>query len=136
MTLPLSKRILRKYHSGQQTTVTPKHFASFTDPPQGKPPKTLSFGDVMRQIISSEDSFTFNKNADQICQTDDQREKCRAKAMEEEDVPLCRKKVRKSLGRRFPCCSHKTRPKPSTSHQHGSSIKMVTNQSLLRTIFL
>ena len=92
MVLPPFKRILRKYHSGQQTTVTirPKYFASFTDTPQKKPLKTLSFGDVLHQIKTSEDSFTFNKKADQICQTDDQREECRAIEKEEKDVPIIR----------------------------------------------
>ena len=110
MALPPFKRILRKSHSCQQTTVTlpTTNFASFTDTPQERPPKTLSFGDVTCQVILLEDSFMFNKKADQSCQTDDQREECQAIAMEEEDVPLFWKKIEKNLGPRFPCGDHET----------------------------
>ena len=101
MALPPFKRILRKCHSGQQTTVTipPTNFASFTETPQENPPTTLSFGAVMHQVIPSEDSFTFNKKSDQICQTEttDQPEECQAIPLKEEDVPLFRKNLRKAL---------------------------------------
>ena len=96
---PTIEKALWKRHSGQQTTVTtsPTNFASFTDSPQEMPPKTFLFGDVMLQIIPPENSFTFNKKTDQICQTDDLPEKCQAKAMEDEDIPLLRKNLRKTL---------------------------------------
>ena len=99
MAIPPFERILRKCHSGQQTTVTipPTNFASFTDTPQEMPPKTLSFEDVMHQIIPSEDSFTLNKKGVQICQMDNQPEECQAIAMEEEYVSLFRKNLRKAL---------------------------------------
>ena len=101
MALPPFNRILRKFHSGQQTTVTipPTNFASFTEIPEETPPTTLSFSDVMHQVTPSEDSFTSNKKSDQLCQTDspDHPAECQGITMEEEDVPLFRKNLRKAL---------------------------------------
>ena len=101
MALPPFKRLLRKCHSGQQTTVTipPTNFASFTEIPEEQTPTSLSFSDVMHQVIPSEDSFTFNKKSDQLCQTDppDHPAECQAITMDEEDVPLFRKNLRKAL---------------------------------------
>ena len=53
----------------------------------------------MHQVIPSEDNFIFNKKSDQIYQTEtaDQPDECRAIVLEEEDVPLVRKNVRKAL---------------------------------------
>ena len=101
MALPPFKSILRKCHSGQQTTVPipPTNFASFTETIQENTPTTLSFSDVMHQVIPSEDSFIFNKKSNQINQTEtaDQPDESRAIALEEEDVPLFRKNLRKAL---------------------------------------
>ena len=72
MALPPFKRILRKCHSGQQTTVTipPTNFASFTEILEEKPSTTLSFSNVMHQVIPPDDRFTFNKISDQLCETE------------------------------------------------------------------
>ena len=105
MSLPPFKRILRKCHSGQQTTVTilPTNFASFTEISEEPCQSTLSFSDVRHQVIPSRDSFTFNKKSDQLCQTDppDHPAECQAISMEEEDVPLFRKNLRKALNVEF-----------------------------------
>ena len=105
MSLPPFKRILRKCHSGQQTTVTipPTNFASFTEISEEPCQSTLSFSDVRHQVIPSRDSFTFNKKSDQLCQTDppDHPAECQAISMEEEDVPLFRKNLRKALDVEF-----------------------------------
>ena len=105
MSLPPFKRIMRKCHSGQQTTVTipPTKFASFNEMSEEPSQSTLSFSDVRHQVIPSRDSFTFNKKSDQLCQTDppDQQTECQAISMEEEDVPLFRKNLRKALDVEF-----------------------------------
>ncbi|XP_063723394.1 uncharacterized protein LOC134851304, partial [Symsagittifera roscoffensis] len=105
MSLPPFKRILRKCHSGQQTTVTipPTNFASFTEISEEPCQSTLSFSDVRHQVIPSRDSFTFNKKSDQLCQKDppDHPTECQAISMEEEDVPLFRKNLRKALDMEF-----------------------------------
>ena len=101
MALPPFKRILRKCHNGQQTTVIipPTNFASFTEIPEEQTSTSLSFSDVMHQVIPSEDSLTFKKKSDQLCQTDspDHPAECQAITLEEEDVPLFRKNLRKPL---------------------------------------
>ena len=50
-------------------------------------------------MIPSENSFTFNKKSDQLCQTEppEQPAECQAISMEEEDVPQFRKNLRKAL---------------------------------------
>ena len=55
MALPPFKRILRKCHSGQQTTLTIAltNFASFTETPEEPSQSTFSFSDVRYQVIPS-----------------------------------------------------------------------------------
>ena len=101
MSLPPFKRILRKCHSGQQTnlSIPPTKVTSLNEFSEEPGRSTLSFSDVRYQIIPSKDSFTFERKSDQICQTEQTEEQmeCQAISMEDEDVPLFRKNLRKAL---------------------------------------
>ena len=100
MSLPPFKRIMRKCHSGQQTTLSfpPAKHTSFAEMPVEPGQSTLSFSDVRHQVIPSQDSFTFVRKSDQLCQTDpEEQTECQAISMEDGDVPLFRKNLRKAL---------------------------------------
>ena len=78
----------------------------------------------MHQVIPSQHSFTLNKKSHQISQTepDGQQKECHAIALEDEDVPLFRKNLRKALDVDFLAAATKRDRNPQ------SLINMVRNQ--------
>ena len=128
MSLPPFRRITRKSHSSAQTQLTfsPINYASFIALLSKPPPPELTFSDVTHQVIPSKESFTFNRieneKVNAICQTLElkqsqdtecqtqtgnsqstrQDKECQTIAtIEEEDIPMFRKNLRKVMDVNF-----------------------------------
>ena len=124
MSLPPFRRLTRKSHNSAQTQLTfsPINYASFNALISKPPPPELTFSDVTHQVIPSKESFTFNRienekvdairqtlelkqSQDTECQTQTgdnhstrQDTECQTIAnIEEEDIPMFRKNLRKVM---------------------------------------